>query len=121
MSKTSFPKERTCSFYSYLIEIDSILFELDQMDLSDKEKEHLISLVDTSLHNTILDVVLSELSDSDKRVFLTKLTCEDNSRVWEFLNQRVDKIEDKIKKAAEDLKNELHQDIKEAHNLRKER
>lgn len=108
-------------FYAHLIEIDSIIMELDQMDLSAEEKKHLTSLVDNSLHYTILDAILSELSESDKRAFLMKLAHEDHLKVWEFLNEKVDHIEDKIKLAAQKLKQELHEDIKKAHELRKQK
>lgn len=109
------------SFYSHLIEMDSISIELDKMDLSISEKKHLITLADKNLHNTILDVVLSELSDSDKRAFVTKVTFEENEKIWEFLNQKVNKAEEKIKKVIEDLKKELHEDIKEAHVIKKKK
>lgn len=106
-------------FYSHLIDIDSIIYELDKMELSVLEKKQLLTLIDKSLHNKILDVVLSELSQSDKRAFVTKVTFEENEKIWKFLNQKLDKIEDKIKKAAQDLKEELHQDINRAHSMRK--
>lgn len=106
-------------FYSHLIEIESVLLALDKMGLSNGEKRHLASLLDTSLHNAILDAILSKLSDSDKRAFLVKLNNEESLKIWEFLNQRIDKVEDIIKDVAEKLKEELHQDIKEAQILRK--
>lgn len=101
-------------FYTHLIEIESIIIELDKLDLSQEQKIHLTSLIDSSLHHTILDAVLSELSDSDKRVFLNNLKEDDHSKIWKFLNEKVDNIEEKIKKTADDLKSEIHQDLKEA-------
>lgn len=102
-------------FYSHLIEIESIIVELDKLDLSKEQKLHLTGLIDSSLHHTILDAVLSELTPADKRVFLNHLQEDDQSKVWEFLNEKVDHIEDKIKKVADDLKEELKKDLKEAH------
>lgn len=101
-------------FYSHLIEIESLIIELDKMDLSTVEKHHLASLVDSSLHHEILDAVLSELSNDDKITFLTYLKDDAHLKIWQFLKKRVDKIEEKIKNAAEDLKRKLYQDIKEA-------
>ena len=101
-------------FYSHLIEIESIVIELDKMDLTKEQKIHLAGLIDSSLHHTVLDAVLSELAPQDKKVFLKHLEENDHSKIWEFLNSHVDKIEDKIKKTADDLKQELHKDIKEA-------
>lgn len=101
-------------FYSHLIEIESIVMELDKMDLTEEQKVHLTSLIDSSLHHTILDAVLSQLLPQDKKVFLNHLKEDDHSKIWKFLNEKVDNIEDKIKKAAEDLKIEIHKDLKKA-------
>lgn len=106
------------TFYSHLIAIESIILELDKLDLSDDQKTHLASLVDSSLHHTILDAILSELSDSDKRVFLQHLNKNDHDKIWKFLNNKIDNIEEKIKKIAEDLKEQLHKDLKEAQRRR---
>ena len=101
-------------FYSHLIEIESVIVELDQLDLSKEQKAHLISLIDSSLHHTVLDAVLSELSPEDKKVFLNHFKEGEHSKIWQFLNEKVDGIEDKIKTAAEGLKTELHKDLKKA-------
>ena len=104
-------------WYSHLVEIESIIIELDQMDLSHEEKLHLAKLVDSSLHHTVLDAVLSELSDSDKRKFVSHLNENDHDKIWKFLNEKVDNVEIKIKKVAEQLKQELAKDLKEAKKL----
>lgn len=101
-------------FYSHLIEIESVVTELDKLDLSAEQKKHLAELVDSSLHHTILDAVLSELSETEKKVFLNHIEENNHGKIWQFLNERIDKIEEKIKKAAEDLKEQLHRDLKEA-------
>ena len=99
-------------FYSDLIEIDSIVTALDELELTDEEKVHLLGIIDSSLHHAILDAVLSELSEHDKKIFLDHMTNEENEKIWKFLNSKVDSIEEKIKKTALDLKEELHKDIK---------
>ncbi len=101
-------------FYSHLVETDSIVVLINELDASDEEKAHLIALVDSQLHHTILDAILSELSEDDKRSFLKHLMHEEHDKIWNHLNSKVDNIEVKIKKAADDLKQELHEDIKEA-------
>lgn len=105
-------------FYSHLVEIESIILELDKLNLTDEQRHHLASLVDSSIHHTIMDAILSELADHDKRVFLQHLNENNNDKIWKFLNGKVDNIEDKIKKAADDLKKELHKDLKEARQRR---
>lgn len=100
-------------FYSQLIEVESIIIELDKMDLSADEKLHLTQLIDSSLHHAILDAVFSELSDQDKRMLVNHLNKGDHEKIWSFLQGRIENVEDKIKKVADDLKKELHQDMRE--------
>lgn len=101
-------------FYTHLVDIESIVVELDKLDLTDKQKLHLTTLIDSTLHHHILDTVLSELSEEDKHIFLEHLSKRDHEKIWELLNSKVDRIEDKIKQAADELKQEIHKDIKEA-------
>ncbi len=105
-------------FYSHLIEIDSIIVKLDEMDLTKEEKLHLAHLVDSSLHHTILDAILSNMKDEDKRVFINHLNDGNHDKIWKFLNEKVSEVEIKIKKAADSLKVELHKDLKEAKKIK---
>lgn len=100
-------------FYTHIVDTSTLSLELGNMDLSPKERMHLISLIDSNLHHEILDLVLSELNSEDKKTFLHHLASEDHDKVWKFLKEKVDNIEEKIKKTAEDLKKEFHKDIKE--------
>jgi hypothetical protein len=107
------------NFYTHIVQTESIILELEKLDLSEEEKLELAGLVDTSLHHTILDAILSELTEEDKKIFLQNLEKEDHDEVWKHLNDKVDGIEEKIKKAADALKEEMHEDLKEAHRLKK--
>lgn len=100
-------------FYSHIVEIDSIVMELNKMELSENEKKHLIELADSSLYHLILDSILSELSEVDKKIFLKHLSSDEHDKIWKHLNSKIENIEEKIKKAADELKEKLHKDIKE--------
>lgn len=100
-------------FYSNLVQTESLIVALNDLELTEEQKIHLIGIIDSSLHHAILDAVLSELSEKDKKTFLEHMTEEDNDKIWKFLSGKIEHIEEKIKKAAEDLKTELHRDIKE--------
>lgn len=100
-------------FYTHIIDTSTLSLELGDMDLSPAERTHLVSLIDSNIHHEVLDLVLSELNPEDKKTFLTHLASEDHDKVWKFLNQKIDNIEEKIKKTAEDIKKELHKDIGE--------
>lgn len=103
----------TVHFYSKLVTTDSLVEALNELDLTDEQRAHLLGIVESSLHHAILDAILSELPDDDKQTFLQYVTEDDHKKIWEFLNKKIDKIEDKIVETAEGLKKELHQDIKE--------
>lgn len=105
-------------FYSHIIETSTLSIELGEMDLSKEERRHLIELAENNIHHAILDAILSELSEENKKIFLSHLASEQHDKIWQHLRENIDNIEEKIKKTAEDLKKELHTDIKEAKNRR---
>ena len=100
-------------FYSHIVEIETVYVALDGLELSDTEREHLKHVIDTNMYHTILDAVLSQLPDSDKKMFLAHLAADDHGKTLEFLQKRILNVEDKIKKIAKDLVKELHEDIQE--------
>lgn len=101
-------------FYSHIISMDSLLSALDEMEFSDEQKAHLLSLIDSTIHHVVLDAILSELSEEDKKVFLMYVANDDHMNVWNHLNKKIDNIEEKIRKIVEDLQKELHKDIEGA-------
>lgn len=104
-------------FYAELVEIESIVSELDKIEVSKEEKLHLAKLIDSSLHHVILDIILSQLPKADRRVFIDYLKEDNHIKIWKFLNEKIDGVEKKIKNAAEDLKIEFHKDLKNAKKL----
>lgn len=108
-------------FYSHLVSVETLIVELDSLNLTAEEKMQLAKLIDSNLHHTILDAVMSELSEEDKQKFLEHLSGTDHAKTWEHLNSKVDNIEQKIKTAAEDLKKDLHSDIEEAKRLKNQK
>jgi hypothetical protein len=106
-------------FYTKIIEIDTLIAELHTLDLSDEEKHHLASLADSSLHHAILDEILSNLSPSDKKAFIHHLKENpEDPEIMDFLNEKIDGVEEKISKVSKDLIEELHKDIKEAKKIK---
>ena len=99
-------------FYSHLIEVDSFATTLGELDLSETQRSELVSLAEENMHHTVLDLILSELSEKDKQTFLAHLAEEKHDAIWHLLKQKVADIETKIQKTADDLKKKLHDDIK---------
>jgi len=100
------------SFYNHLVTIDSLTIELDKIEMSQDEKRHLILLIDSNIHQTVLNVVLSELQGNDKKIFLHHLSSGDHDKAWIHLKGKIENVENKIKKAADEIIKELHEDIK---------
>lgn len=98
-------------FYSRLIKTDSLVEALNELELTDEQRSHLLGIVESSLHHAILDAILSELSEEDKKVFLDYVTQNNDEKIWNFLNGKIEGIEEKILQTAESLKKELHEDI----------
>jgi hypothetical protein len=107
-------------FYTHLIETSDISLKLTEIGLSEDEKTHLTSLVEANIHSTVVDTVLSELSKEDKKIFLKNLVSNDHEKTWEHLRGRIGKVEDKIIKAVEKLKEDLIKDLIEAKKLSEE-
>lgn len=100
-------------FYYSIVEVDALEVAIRELEITEEERQHLIDLADENLHQMVLDAILSELSEEDKVIFLSHLAKQDHNAIWEFLNGKVEHIGDKIRKAAHDLRDELHKDIKE--------
>lgn len=109
-------------FYTKIITIETLIAELHDLDLSDGERHHLASLVDSSLHHVILDEILSQLTPTDKKAFIHRLkTNPEEPEIMEFLNEKIEGVEEKIKKVADELVLEMHRDIREAKRVKKEK
>ncbi|MEX2007304.1 MAG: hypothetical protein WD992_00855, partial [Candidatus Levyibacteriota bacterium] len=100
-------------FYSHIVDTTSISIEIADMNLTSDERVHLLSLAESNIHHAVLDTILSELPEDDKKEFLKHVKDDSHDKIWDLLKDKVENIEGKIKKAAEDIKAELHKDIEE--------
>ena len=98
-------------FYSETVDFSWVLAELGNLDITEGEKKELVDIAHAHLHQIIQDAILSELSERDKKIFLANLEYENHERTWKHLNEKVEKVEEKIMKAAEDLKRNLRSDL----------
>lgn len=111
--KKSIQRVQDKHFYSHIIEIDSLIIELKNLKMSEDERLHLISLVEANIHTSIINTILSELDEEDKKIFLHHVANEDHTNIWDLLGQKIADVEDKIKEVTRILKQELYNDIKE--------
>ncbi|MBP6913744.1 MAG: hypothetical protein KBC00_03985 [Candidatus Levybacteria bacterium] len=98
-------------YYSHLIEIEVIEQELSALELSSEEKEKLLLHVHSSIEYRVLDVILTELPEEQKKTFLLHMQKEKHDEIWEHLQKHTQEIEDKIKNASKKLMDEFVEDI----------
>jgi hypothetical protein len=101
-------------FYSHLIEIHEIYFSISEMELSDVERGHLLSLAEANIHATVVNTVLPNLSEADKKVFLKNLVANNHEETWKHLQRKMHNAKEQISQSLKDLKKELLQDIEDA-------
>lgn len=97
-----------------------MVIKLDELNLSEQQKKELAELLDSIIHQTVLDICLSKLPDEDKHLFITKFRDNpEDVELIKFLGSKIDNIEEEILKIVEELVVELHKDIKEAKELKR--
>ncbi|MSU25678.1 MAG: hypothetical protein EXS44_00235 [Candidatus Levybacteria bacterium] len=99
-------------FYSHIVDMEYLIDALEDFGLNKDELNSLTKLANDNLHHTILDLILSELSENDKKTFLLHFSNDNHEDIWNLLFIKVEKIEEKIRKAADEVRRELHEDIK---------
>jgi len=101
-------------FYHDILDLEWIEDEINDLDISDLEKKKLAQMARYELHQTILDAVLSELNEREKKVFLANLNYDTNDRTWRHLSQNIEKVEEKIIEVSQKLKEDLKKDLADA-------
>lgn len=99
-------------FYSHLIQIDILDKDLSNLNLSKNEKKELLELAHKNVHHEVMDTILSQLSEEDKKRFLILFSQDKHEKIWKHLNEKTEKIEEKIKQAVDQIRMELAEDIK---------
>jgi hypothetical protein len=103
---------KTKHFYEHLIQINEITLDLGDLEMSQEERLHLLSLLEANIHNAVLQAVLSELPGEEKKVFLSNLVLNDHNKIWEHLWRNTTDMEQKITASVNKLLKEMREDIK---------
>ena len=101
-------------FFDHLVEIDTIHLEIEELNLEEEQEKEIKKLIEDSLYHTILDAILSELTEEDKKTFLSHIVEDNHDKIWKLLNTKIENIDEKIKQAAEAIKKEMRKDIKDS-------
>jgi hypothetical protein len=108
--------KRKKTFYHHLISTEDIEIELNNLGLPEHERIELLEIAENAIHYTIIDIVLSELKEEDKKTFLEHHTIGNHETTLRFLKNRIDDLETRVKESAEILKNNFIKDILELKN-----
>ncbi len=107
-------------FYAHITETTDVVLELGELDMSSEERIHLLALVEANIHSSVINTILSNLDEENKKIFLSNLISDNHSETWEHLNKNTKDLENKIKKTIDLVKKELRKDIKKARNQKAE-
>lgn len=105
-------------FYSHLVSIDSVLIEIGTLEVTYEEREHLRNMAESTIHYAIMSEVLEDLTPEERKVFLQHVMKGEHDKVWKLFDKKVEKIEEKILRASDEIKSILLQDIE---NIRDEK
>jgi len=103
-------------FYSHLVDITIIQIKLNDLGLTPHEHKELMTLVHTIIHHGVIDDILSELREDDKRIFLKNLARDHHDSILTHLQDVIENIEEKIKKTSSTILEELQRDLNEIKN-----
>lgn len=101
-------------FYTHLVEVEEIYLEIEKLEITKGNKKYLSTLVESSVHHTIVNAVLSELPNDQKKLVINHLLKKNHHGVWKVIGPKKDLVENKIKKTFKELKNEILKDIKDS-------
>lgn len=105
-------------FYSHIIEIESITASLDEVEFTAEQKIHLAFLIDSMIHHTVLDTIFYHLPQEHHAYFVERLKINpEDKAIMDFLISKLDNIESQIKESVEEVKKDLHKDIKESKRI----
>lgn len=107
------------TFYSHLVEETHITLEIAELEVTNTQRVHLLSLMKANVHSTVVSTVLSNLSTEDKKIFLKNLSLENNEEIWVHLKANVSDIEEKLRKIIDETVKELIDDVRQVRKLKK--
>ncbi|MCH7641220.1 hypothetical protein IID22_03420 [Patescibacteria group bacterium] len=101
-------------FFDYLIILDDLELEIKEIAESEEERHELWQIVDETINNRVLEVLLDRLAEEHHDEFLNRFhEAPYDERLIIFLNHRIEgNIENIIKEEVESLAIEILREIK---------
>ncbi len=101
-------------FYSHLVVVEEVTSELDKWSINGEEKSEMIKLIEETLHNHTLNVILNHLPGHKHQTFLENFEKNpENNDLMQMLKSEISAdIEAAIKTQADRIKKELLLEIR---------
>ncbi|MBU0649671.1 hypothetical protein KKG63_00500 [Patescibacteria group bacterium] len=91
-----------------IVKIDHLFLIIEQQFEDDAEKEYLKNVIRDTIHHKLLDLVLDELDEEKRMIFLTGLEDETaHPNLLERLKEWIDRFEEKICLKTQEAETEL--------------
>lgn len=100
------------SFYQNFVNLELFHQEFDRLGLSPEEREELFKILEEIYVQRLIDRVLDELPNEEKKKFMKILIKKAELDMIEFLREKVEDVENKLKKEVETLTAELLLEVK---------
>jgi len=101
-------------FYEQFLTLQNLQTQLDSKNLADQEKDRLIQIVISSLHHKVITLILSKLPLHSHQIFLLLIKTEpQNPKLWEWLEERVDGIKERIAEKIKMVEQEFIEELKD--------
>jgi hypothetical protein len=107
-------------FYDHLTNLSEIDRELEELIVEHHEKAHLLEIVDSALHHSVMETILTELPAEHHQHFLREFAIRPHDKDHlVYLIQFSPDIESKIRTKAESTKKKFKEEIKKAKGKKK--
>ena len=105
-------------FYDHLVNIEEIKIVLSEYDISEDDRQQILSTIDETIHHHVLDIIFTHLPREHHEEFLEKLAAQPHHpSLMEFIQQRTDwNIAQEIRNSLQQFLKELIQDIHQSHH-----
>ncbi|KKS44002.1 MAG: hypothetical protein UV05_C0014G0002 [candidate division CPR1 bacterium GW2011_GWA2_42_17] len=101
-------------FYEQFLTLQNLENQLDSKDLADQGKDQLMQIVISSLHHEVITLILSELPLHSHQIFLLLIKTEpQNPKLWEWLEERIKGIKEKIAEKITIIEQEFIEELKD--------
>ena len=100
--------------FEEIVQIKTVHLKLNEMNLAGEEKGELLEIMKSTVHHKVIDLILSELTNEEKEIFLEGVSNNNgfsdihkNKQFLSVLGDRINNLEIKIKEKVKEAEEEL--------------